>query len=255
MKKPFGALIIHGFSGTPEGLRRISPPLEALGISCLAPTLRGHSGDSPEALIGIGWSEWVEDGKNALDKLLEEVEKVIVVGHSMGGWIALFLAIDYPKKIDSIVIAGASTRSVSPFGPNRPLHFLFPLIVKMKKKWEMSPNFADPTYYEYPMGYEWVPMKTWVNAFDFMRVTEERLPKVNIPILIVHSKNDIDNAPAGVKILDERISTPRDQKRIVWFEKSSHDMFNDCEREAIVATVVDYVKERLERFSAGHSDQ
>jgi carboxylesterase len=221
--------------------------LDALGISCLTPTLRGHGTDSPEALNGIDWPAWVEDGTNALNELLQEVEKAIVIGHSMGGWIALSLAIDHPEQVDSVILAGASTRSVSPLGPNRPLHFLFPLLVRLKKKWEFSIEFADPTYDEGSKGYDWVPMKTWITVFDFMRVAEERLPEVNVPILIMHSKNDATNAPAGVKILDERISTPQDQKRIVWFERTSHDMFNDCERDEVLATVVGYVQERMEK--------
>lgn len=246
MKKPLGVLIMHGFSGAPEELRRIPPPLEALGLSCLTPTLRGHGTDSPEALRGVDWTAWVEDGRNALNALLQEVEKVIVIGHSMGGWIALSLAIDYPEKVDSAVIAGASTRSVSLLGPNRPLHFLFPVLVNLKKKWDSSIEFADPSYSEGIQGYDWVPMKSWITVSDFMRVTEERLPDVNVPILIMHSKNDSTNAPAGVKTLEERIATPQDQKRIVWFERTSHDMFNDCERDEVVRTVVAYVQERME---------
>jgi carboxylesterase len=246
MKKPLGALIIHGFSGAPEELRRIAPPLQALGIPCLTPTLTGHGTESPEALNGMDWTAWVEDGRTALNTILQEVEKVIVIGHSMGGWIALSLAIDYREEVDSIVIAGASTRSVSLLGPNRPLHFLFPLLVNLKKRWDFSIELADPAYDEGVHGYEWVPMKSWITVFDFMRATEERLPQVSVPILIMHSRNDKTNAPNGVKILDERISTPRDQKRIVWFERTSHDMFNDCERDKVIATVVGYAQERME---------
>lgn len=183
-----------------------------------------------------------------MNELCQDVEKAIVVGHSMGGWIALSLAIDCPEKVDSVVMAGASTRSVSVLGPNRPLHFLFPLLVGLKKKWDFSIELADPTYYEGVTGYEWVPMKSWITVFDFMRVTEERLPEVDVPILIMHSKNDTTNAPAGVAILVERISTPRDQKKVVWFEKTSHDMFNDCERDEVLATIVGYLQERMQEL-------
>ena len=33
------------------------------------------------------------------------VEKAIVIGHSMGGRIAQLLALDYPKKVDKLVLA------------------------------------------------------------------------------------------------------------------------------------------------------
>jgi carboxylesterase len=51
-------------------------------------------------------------------------------------------------------------------------------------------------------------------------------------------------APDSAHIIYDRISTPPDQKRIVWFEMTEHEMFRDCEREATIETVVDYVRER-----------
>ena len=251
-KKPFGVLIIHGYSGTPEGLHRLSPPLGDLGLPCLLPRLRGHGEDSPEALSGIHWSEWIKNCEEALDQMLAKTEKVIIIGHSMGGWIALNLAVDHKEQLDSIIIAGSSTRAVSPFGQGNPLYFLAPLVLKLKKKWDLPPVYADPEFITRGQGYEWVPTKTWLNIFDFMEATEKRLPEVTLPILILHSKNDSSNSPRGVNILDEKISTPKDQKRIVWFEKTEHDMFNDCERDAVIKTVVDYVKERIESVTPAY---
>ena len=209
------------------------------------PTLRGHCAETPEALLGVHWKEWVVDGEKALDNLSMEVEKVIVIGHSMGGWIALHLAIDHKDKIDSIVIAAASTRSVSPLGPHRPLHFLAPLIVRLQKRRNTPPVYADPSLAKNYTGYGWKPTIVYLKVFALMKATEKRLPEVSIPILVMHSKNDSANSPKGAEMLFNRISTPQDQKRFVWFEKTEHDMFVDCEREATIRTVVDYVKERI----------
>jgi carboxylesterase len=246
-KKPLGFLVIHGFSGTPEGLGHLVTALKTLGYPTLAPRLRGHGEASPEALNGIHWSEWVKDCNEVLTGLLTQVEKAIIIGHSMGGWIALNRAVTYGEKIDSIIIAGSSTRAVSPFGPGNLLNFLAPLVRFLIPRWEMPPVFADPACITHGFGYEWVPSKTWLNVFDFMKATEKILPEVSVPILILHSRNDTGSSPKGVKILEERISTFRDQKRTVWFEKTEHDMFNDCEREAVIQTVMDYVRERINR--------
>ncbi len=244
-KKPYGVLLVHGFSGTPDGFSGLASHLETLSLPYQLPILRGHGAETPKALIGISWTEWQADGEKALLDILTEVEKVIVIGHSMGGWIALNLAVDHREKIDSIIIAGASTRSVSPLGPGRPLHFLVPIIVKLIKKWDWPPVYADPEQAQYCTAYEWIPTVSFIQVFDFMKVTQERLPEVNIPILIMHSKNDSANSPGGAKILYNSISTPKDQKQLVWFEKTEHDMFLDCEREEVNRTVVEYVKERI----------
>ena len=201
--------------------------IEALGLPYRSPTLRGHGAETPDALRGVDWKEWLRDGANALCELLTEAEKVIVIGHSMGGWIALHLAIDYREKIDSIIIAGASTRTVSSLGPGDPLNFLFPLIVKLVKKWDWPPVYADPAIAQSDpsSSYRWIPTESFVQLFCFMKATEKRLSVFNIPILILHSKKDTMNSPEGAQILYDSISTPKDQKRLVWFEKTEHCMF------------------------------
>ena len=246
-KNPFGILLINGFSSTPENFRHLVPHIEALGLPSRSPTLRGHGAETPDALRGVEWKDWLTDGENALQELLTEAEKVIVIGHSMGGWIALHLAIDHREKIDSIIIAGASTRPVSPLGPGRPLHFLFPLVVKLVKKWDWPPVYADPALAQSEPSYRWIPTESFVQLFSFMKATEKRLSEVNIPILILHSKKDTMNSPEGAQILYDSISTPKGQKQLVWFEKTEHNMFLDCEQEEVNRTLVEYVKERIEK--------
>jgi carboxylesterase len=245
-KKSIGVLILHGFTGTPENVNTIAPPLEALGLPCSLPTLRGHGRESPEALRNVTWQEWIEDAKNALFELLEENEKAIIVGHSMGGMITLNLAVDYEEKIDSIIVAGGTTELVSPLGPGRPLHFLVPIIVKLFRKWDMPLEYADSELAQHDPAYKWAPTEAFVELFDFMKVTEQSLPEVKVPTLIMHSKNDSANSPKGVNILYRNISTPEDQKQIVWFEKTEHEMFLDCEREETVRTIVEFVNQRIQ---------
>jgi len=243
-KKKLGILVIHGFSSKTAGYKRLTDKIETLNLPWDLPTLRGHD-TTPEELNGIHWREWVEDGEKALNTLLEKVEKVIVIGHSMGGWIAMQLSLTHKDDIDSVIIAGSSTRIVSPFGPGNPLHFLAPLMVVVKSKWEMLPVFADPEFMVYGYGYDWVPTKTWFNVFDFMKTMEKDLPKVTVPILILHSRSDTMNSPKGAELLYNRISTPEGQTRLVWFERTDHDMFNDCEWEAVMDTIGNYIEERL----------
>ena len=48
-----------------------------------------------------------------------------------------------------------------------------------------------------------------------------------------------------MEIIYNQISTPVELKRIVWFEKSEHEMFRDCERYAIIDVIANYVHERI----------
>ena len=56
-KKPFGAVLIHGISATPENIQPVAPFLEELGLPFSLPTLRGHGAASPLALKGVAWQD------------------------------------------------------------------------------------------------------------------------------------------------------------------------------------------------------
>jgi carboxylesterase len=253
-KSSFGILLVHGFASTPDNFRELTPHIKALGVPYRLPTLQGHGAETSEKLRDVDWREWLADGENALFELFTEAEKAIVIGHSMGGWIALNLAVGHREKIDSIIIAGASTRTVTPVGPGRPLHFLFPLIRKLANKMDWIPVYTATELAQADPSYRWVPMEALAQLFDFMKVTQKRLSEVNIPILILGSTNDSMGTPEGVKRLYDNISTPNEQKQLIWFDKTDHFMFLDCEREEANRTVVEFVRERIRRYEYANED-
>lgn len=244
-KQPLGVLIIHGFTSSLDCVRGIEPPVKALGLPTRMPVLRGHGGKSPEALRGVTWHDWVADGEAALQALLTEAEKVIVFGHSMGGLVALTLAAEHANAVDSIVLAAASFKMLSPFAPGRPFHFVTPLFRRLFKKWDMPLVYADMGLAQYDTNYRWAPTDAISSLFDFSEVTRRRLPEIRMPTLVLQSRRDTLVAPECADFIYNAISTPREQKGIVWFEVTEHEMFRDCEREATIEAVVDYVRERV----------
>lgn len=97
-KKSLGAVLIHGFPGRPEVFGKLTEHIDSLGLPYRAPTLKGHGAQTPDALKGVNWREWIADGEKAMLEVLSEAEKVIIIGHSMGGWIGLNLAADHGEK-------------------------------------------------------------------------------------------------------------------------------------------------------------
>jgi carboxylesterase len=240
MKQPYGVLILHGFASSLDSVRGIQPPLKAMGLPTLLPALRGHNQKSPEALRGVTWHDWVADAEAALHSLLYDAGKVIVVGHSMGGLIALNLAANHPDTVDSIVPAAASVQLF--YGGI--IHIFQPLVRRFFDQWDMPTLFSDEDLARFDTNYQWAPMDSITSFLELVEVTRRRLPEVRVPTLILQSRKDTVTAPRSAEIIYDRISTPPEQKRIVWFKNTQHEMFRDCEREAVIETVADYVAER-----------
>jgi pyruvate dehydrogenase E2 component (dihydrolipoamide acetyltransferase) len=98
------ALLIHGFGGD---LKSWLFNQEALAdeLAVYALDLRGHGGSSKQ--VGKGTlDEFVDDVRGFLDSL--GLQKVHLVGHSMGGAIAIQFALAHPGRVSSLVLIASA---------------------------------------------------------------------------------------------------------------------------------------------------
>ena len=105
-KNALPALFLHGFMGSGEDWQ---PIFEALGpdFHCLAPDLPGH-GRTRIPPENSGYT--MEQCVRALREDLEEhgIERSAVIGYSMGGRLALYLAVRHPEQVTQLVLESAS---------------------------------------------------------------------------------------------------------------------------------------------------
>ena len=96
-------VLIHGFTGHRDDFIGVLPALACLGGGrrVLAPDLRGH-GDSDSTKGPLGWSfeQLVNDLLAFLDHL--GLERVDLLGHSMGGFVALRFALAHADRLRSL---------------------------------------------------------------------------------------------------------------------------------------------------------
>lgn len=99
-------VLLHGFMGDPEDWR---PVADALGDRhhVLAVSLPGHGPDWQGVAIGeldmAACAAGIVDHLDALG-----LERPALAGYSLGGRVALFLAMHYPKKIGRLILESAS---------------------------------------------------------------------------------------------------------------------------------------------------
>lgn len=243
----YGVLLLHGFSGSPATFEDLEGPLRRLGLPLALPLLRGHGRESPQALAGITWPDWLCDANTALAELRGQSEQVIVVGHSMGALLAALLAADQPEAIDGLVLAAPPLRLASPLAPGRPLQALTPLLGRILHRWPLPRDYADQALAASDTSYPWVPMGALLSFLELSVLSRRRLAEVHQPTLILHSRADRVVAAAAVDLLASGLGTPGGQLRMAWFERSGHELFRDCERGAVIATVLQFIDERISR--------
>ncbi len=94
-------LLLHGFTGSGRSWQELAEMLPDWRI--IAPDLPGHGKTDPPA---GAMPEVARDLVALLDRL--GVSKALVIGYSMGGRLALHLAVHAPERILGLVVIGAS---------------------------------------------------------------------------------------------------------------------------------------------------
>ena len=104
--RPF--VLVHGFTGTGDDFADHLPALGRLGRT-LVPDLRGHGASSHAAdAAGYTLEQLTDDLGGFLDAL--DVPACDLLGHSMGGMVALRFALAQPQRVHSLVCMNTAAR-------------------------------------------------------------------------------------------------------------------------------------------------
>jgi carboxylesterase len=228
-----GALLVHGFTGSPYGMRALGEYLAARGITVEGLRLPGH-GTSWDNLNQFNRDHWEEAIFEGYRKLSERCDKTFAVGLSVGGALCLHLAARHPH-LDGVV-------AIAPFLFTKdPLRFLAPVISRLTRSLKAVGNdIADPDVDE--RAYERFPTIAGASMLKMTHDIRGRLPDVRCPVLILHSKNDHTAVPDNATEIHSRISST--DKELVWYERSYHVLTLDYDKDDVYDRTFRFIKER-----------
>lgn len=236
---PLGVLLLHGLTSSLATVAALVPPLEARGLPYAMPTLRGH-GTRSEDLRGVSWHHWYEDGERALDTLLDRCERLVVMGLSMGGLVALHLAAHRPERLAGVVLVAPALRL------NITGIWLLPLLARSGRHARVDPRraFEELSLAADSTNYLDIPLTAVHSLTQFGKLVERELPRVQVPLQILYPPRDRVVRPASARIIYERTGTPLAQKTLLAFERSGHEMLQDQQRDEVVAAIMAFIAAR-----------
>ncbi|MHB8511168.1 MAG: alpha/beta hydrolase [Actinomycetota bacterium] len=232
-----GVLLIHGYTGTPQGLREWGENLnQAHGFAVSCPRLPGHA-TTPSELHAVGYSDWFEEAERAFKGLLERCQSVFIGALSMGGLIAVDLASRYPSDVAGLTLVNPFLFTKDPRAKLTPILGKVPLLLK-----GVYNDVADPSRQE--LGYPKMSTKASASLLSAAAIVRKGLPKVVAPALVFVSKQDhiVDNDCARAIVAE--ISSK--EKEIVWLERSYHVATLDYDRELIFERSAKFISEHQE---------
>lgn len=109
---PKAIILFHAFTSTPLDVLSLGRALARENYTVYMPTLSGHGLADPDEILKYGIKDWVQDGEDAYQQLIDDgYEDISVFGLSLGGVIATHLMLN--KKVTAY---GAFS---SPLMPNQ----------------------------------------------------------------------------------------------------------------------------------------
>lgn len=230
---PTGALLVHGYTGSPHSMRPLGDHLADRGVGCFGLRLPGH-GTTWEDLGSRQASEWVEAVNLGYEKMKAEHEEVFVVGLSFGVALALDLAARRDDIPGLVSIAGfLMTKD--------PRRVLAPVISRVLRSLPgVGNDICDPDGRE--LCYDRVPTASTLRMLRFTKSVRDNLADVTCPILVMHSHNDHTAHPQNAELIHSGVSST--DKQLVWLDRSYHVLTLDHDREEVYERTYEFIRAR-----------
>lgn len=233
-------LLIHGFIATPADFGQLPQLLNDEGWTVYAPLLPGH-GTDPRDFSKTTPDELVEFTKNAYLDLKKKHNKVIVMGHSMGGALSVITAADL--DVDLLVLLAPYFKIAHQWYyllPTETLHKIAAPFIPYVYRPTMFKQLNKKASFPYIIDYDYVSLKGAKTAMEIGKRARNVASKINIPVLFIHSKND--------KVTDysatQRVASQLNQKttRFVTLHKSNHIILWDYEAELVETAILEFLE-------------
>jgi carboxylesterase len=253
-----GALVVHGFTGSPFEMRWLGERLADRGFHVVGPALAGHEYGRPEDLDATTWRDWYASAEQAFDRLRQKCRRVAVVGLSMGGLLTLHLARERREQIAALGVLATPIWlprhiELAIRGVNRGLAAglrqpLFAALVEELggphiPKLGGESDIADPAgRYENPTMPA-MPVRALASLLDLQKVVRGELAEVRQPMFLAHARHDHTAPYACAAAILKKVGS-RDVRALA-LERSYHVITLDLERADVARGVGDFLEERL----------
>lgn len=170
---------------------------------CVAPDARGH-GDSDKPDSGYHWQNIVDDLTALLDRL--GMRGIPVVGHSMGGGVAAFIAANQPERFPRLVLIEPIIFPPDYFGDRGDENPMSETARKRRIVWDSVDQIVD-SYGQRPPFQRWLPeaLRIYAEHGTFRR--EDGHVELKCPGVIEAQLFD-NSSSLGTWSLLDRIDTP-----------------------------------------------
>lgn len=243
-------VVVHGIHEHSGRYGHVGTRLAAAGFAAYAADHRGH-GRSDGRRANIERMALIQQDLRSFVRFASERHPgpVFMVGHSLGGLIALVHALDY--ALAGLVLSGPAVTTtagsalakrlapvLSALAPNLGVAGL-----DAEEKISRDPGVVQ-AYRTDPLVYRGrIKARTGAEILAVMQRLPGALPRLSVPLLILHGTDDKICPLAGSVTVHQAVSSP--DKTLRRYPGLYHEVFNEPERDQILTDLISWLNQRL----------
>jgi len=229
-----GILVAHGFTGNPVSTRPLGEALAARGFAVEVVRLPGHGTDVRD-MLKTRYGDFRHEVERALNQFRRANKRVILVGLSLGGTIALDIACARPSEVAGVVTINATVLNrqglVAKAAPL--LEKILPLVPASAAglvKNDIAKGGDEKAY-------DLVPARSGNSILKELARIRRGLADIEVPVLVAYSPNDHsvppENSRALLELLDKKATE-------LVLERSYHVATLDHDFELLLAKIGEF---------------
>jgi carboxylesterase len=223
-------VVSHGFTGNPTATRSLGQALAAKGFAVDVVRLPGH-GTHWRDMQGTRYADWRGEVAGAVDARHAAGKRVVVVGLSLGGTIALDLAATKPE-VSAICAINPTILDRQGLLPK--LAPLLETVIPVVTAGMAGLVKGDIAKGGDERAYSWVPTKAANSVLRELPRIRAGLPRITAPVLVAYSPQDHSVPPENSTVLLRMLSESQAKATGLVLERSYHVATMDYDFDVLV---------------------
>jgi carboxylesterase len=196
-------------------------------------------------MIRSRWTDWtasVEDGYQLLRGVSNDI---FLVGLSMGGILALLMSTRLAPPVKGVIAMSTPSRLPTDY----PIWFIELLsnFIPYRPKSNEPPGsgWFDKASYKEHVAYAKNPVRSTAELKKLILAMRAALPKVNAPVLLMHSKDERYILPDNVEDIYAELINASDKTKL-YLTGSGHVLPRDATRQQVLQSAIEFIQ-RLQK--------
>jgi alpha-beta hydrolase superfamily lysophospholipase len=241
-KRPKAVLLVaHGLAEHSGRYKNLVDYFVPKGYAVYALDHRGHGKSEGTRSYVDNFNDYLTDLKTFFDMVRKDNKnaRIFLFGLSLGGTIATAYAVEHQEDLAGLILSGSSlvpTTSVSPalLAMAGIVSALLPKmgVTVLDASFISRDKAVVDAYVNDPLVFRGkVPARTGAELARMWKHLPEQMPRIKLPVLIMHGFADQLSDPRGSKLLFERVGSK--DKTLKLYDNCYHEICNEPERKQV----------------------